>query len=589
VRSFFGRADRANGVRFRDRGEGPALPGRAAVAHRGYVANRSALTAALGSGAAPRALSDAELLAGAHARWGAELSRHVLGEFAAAVSETDRRRLTLAHDELGVMPLFYSVSGEALTFGTHLDEVVRAMGLGEIDEEWLADYLATGEHFGARTPYAHVRRLLPGESLVWEDGRLARHDVWTLDRVARLAYADPREYEEHLRRLVTEAVASALPERGTLLCELSGGLDSTTVLALACGLGAAPEALSLVYPQSYSADEREWIEIALRRYPVPWHPIDGDAVRPFGELPHGFIAEPNSWVTNAGYDRAYRELFAARGAGTVLTGEGGDAVLFGDRQMPFFLGDALLRGRPRTLVREAARWAAASDGKRSLTHALVTNAVVPALRTLRREALEARPMRIPWADERFAERTRLERRSRRAWLPRAASVGDAYVLQRVMRAANLIATHTHHRDIATEFRNPLLYRPLVEFALAVPWEHKLAPRGDRLLQRRAFADVLPAETVRRTGKGGGDQPSFDGLASGTAWVRALTTDPHIVARGYARLEPWRDAVRAARVGRTIGLAYLRASATVELWLQRLDEGVARDGEPLAPPAEAMPA
>jgi asparagine synthase (glutamine-hydrolysing) len=587
MRAFCGRVGSGSGPVFRG-GSEPPVVGRCSIAHRGFIANRASLgSAARRPGDAVETLTDAALFAFAHDRWGAGLPQHVLGEYAVAVFEGERRRLVLAHDELGLMPLFYSLHGDAITFSSHLDDIVFATGTGDIDEEYVADYFACGEHFGERTPYAHIRRLLPGESLVWENGRLSRHDTWTLANVARLAYGDEREYDAHLRHLISEAVAAHTPASGKVWSELSGGLDSSTVLAVASGLRTDVEAVSFVFPESYTADERQWIEIALRRYPVPWHPIDGDSAQPFTEFPRRFIAEPNAWVANAAYDRAYVDLLTQHEVSVVLTGEGGDSVLFGDAQLPFFLADSLLRGRIRALWHDAARWAAASEGRRSLTYTIATNALRPALRHLRREALEYRRMRIPWAEERFAKRTSLDRRSRRSWLPPAASVGDAYVLQRVMRSANLIATHTHHRHIACEFRNPLLYRPLVEFMLAIPWERKLAPGGDRLLHRRAFDGILPAETLRRTDKGGSDQPSYDGLERGAAWVRALTERPRLVEHGYARLDEWRSAVHSARVGRSIGIGYFRASAALEMWFQQLEQPLGNVGRAVAQDTRAV--
>lgn len=549
------------------------------VLYRGYIANRGALAAeARRRGAATTAdPTDAELFALAYEWWDAELARHVLGEFALALFDGERRRLVLAHDELGLMPLFYGLAAGGLAFASHLDDLVRETGVRELDEDFLADYVARGDHFGARTPYAHLKRLLPGESAAWSSGAAARRSVWTLDRVEPLVLRDAREYEERLRDVLAEAVTSATPDAGSRVwCELSGGLDSSTVAAFANRRRAgALEAVSFIYSQSYTADERRWIEIALRHVPLPWHPIDVDMVRPFTEFPARFAGEPNGWIASAALDRAYTALLADHGVDVVLTGEGGDAVLLGDEQEPFYLADLLLRRRWLRMWDESRRWSAASRDRRAPTYWILRAALRPALRRLRSEPLEYRAVPIPWAAEGFAGRTKLIDRARNGWLPPAGSVGAAYVLQRVMRSANVIATHNHHRHLRCEMRDPLMYRPLLELMLAIPWPRKIAPEQDRVLQRRALHGVLAPETLRRGDKGGGDQPACDGLASSRAWFETLTARPRIVEHGYARLEPWRDAVRQARVGRTIGLKLFQASATLEVWLQQL-EGVRGD-------------
>jgi asparagine synthase (glutamine-hydrolysing) len=529
------------------------------ILHRGFVTNPGCAGGAESSGGA--------VFAAAYQRWGARLSRHLLGEYALAVYDASDHSLVLAHDELGLMPLYYAAGGDGVMFGSHLDDLVRTTGVGELDEEYVADHFARGEHFGERTPYRHIRRLLPGRNLTWKDGKAAATDTWTLGDLAPLRYRDEREYDEHFRSLLTEAVNVSTPATGKVWCELSGGLDSSTLLALACRHNAAAEAVSFVFPKSYMSDEREWIEAVLAQYPVPWHPIDNDAVRPFTELPARAHAEPNEWIARAGLERVYTELLDRHGVDVVLSGEGGDAVLLGDEQFPFFFADLLLHGRLRELWCNVGDWTA---GKRSRTFGLLAYAVRPALRYLRAVPLEYVPAPIAWASADFARRANLKARGRATWLPPAASVGAAYALQRMLLAMHIIAVQHHHRHVAAEFRHPLLHRPLVEFMLRVPPQVKFVPHEDRVIQRRALAGTLPEKTLQRRDKGGSCQPHIDGLESSPAWYHALTGDPQIVRRGYADLGAWRQTVQLARFGRMPGLKYFQASATLEIWLQQLE-------------------
>ncbi len=529
------------------------------VLHRGFIANRGAIGCA--------DPSDGAAFAAAYERWGADLTRHVRGEYAVAVYDTRDGSLLLAHDELGLMPLYYSTGGAGIVFASHLDDVVRATGVGELDEEYIADHFARGEHFGERTPHRHVRRLLPGQNLTWTGAGIRPTDTWTLGDLPPLEYRDEREYDEHFRSLLAEAVNACTPATGKVWCELSGGLDSSTVLAFASRRNPAVEAVSFVFPKSYMSDEREWIDAVLEEYPVPWHPIDNDAVRPFSELPIRPHAEPNEWIARAGLERVYTELLDRHGVDVVLTGEGGDAVLLGDEQFPFFFADLLLRGRLRRLRRGIGEWTA---GKRSGSFGLFAYAVRPALRYLRSVPLEYRPSPIGWASEAFERRARLGERGRSVWLPPAASVGAAYMLQRMLLAMHIVAVQHQHRHIATEFRHPLLDRALVEFMLRVPPSVKFEPGRDRVIQRRALAGLVPEKTLQRRDKGGSCQPHIDGLESSPAWYQALTANPRIVQRGYARLDAWRQTVRLARLGRMPGLKYFQASATLEVWLQQLE-------------------
>lgn len=540
------------------------------VLFRGYIANRSELRACLPGGRETGASwTDAELIAQADERWGADLSRHVLGEFAVALFAPADGRLLLAHDELGLIPLFYSVERDGIHFSSHLEALVEETGRGELDDDHIATWLARAENIGASTPYAHLRRLLPGESLTWRRGRRSTHDCWTLSSMAPMPAASADGIDERFRRLLREAVEGALPETGKTWCELSGGLDSSTVLAIAGRSRPDIEAFSWINSRSRTADERPWMEAFLRERPAPHHCIDIDRFAPFSRQPAHFRAEPNAWITNDALDQAYVDCLTSHGVDVLLTGEGGDSVLFGDVQRPFFLADRLRRGAWGAAWREAAEWTQGSNDIRSPTHALFAFGAAPLLPWRRGFSLEGEFTVPPWIAKPFAKRQDFAGRRRAAWLPKAAGVGEAYVLQRVMFSARLIASHTNQRDIDCSIRNPLMNRSLIEFTLCLPWEAKLRAGGDRLIQRRALTGVLPSATIGRTDKGGSGEPWFEGLDRGVEVRRALTERPRTVERGWLDLDEWRLAVDRARVGSTM-LAKFRAAASTELWLQQVE-------------------
>src|SRR6202012_1752921 len=98
--------------------------------------------------------------------------------------------------------------------------------------------------------------------LTYGEGRAGKHNVWTLAQPAASGASSLAEDEANLRRLLDEAVTAALPSDGRVLCELSGGLDSSTIFTLARRTtGTRVEALSYIYSHSHTADERRWIAI----------------------------------------------------------------------------------------------------------------------------------------------------------------------------------------------------------------------------------------------------------------------------------------------------------------------------------------
>ena len=122
-----------------------------------------------------------------------------------------------------------------------------------------------------------------------------------------------------------------------------------------------------------------------------------------------------------------------------------------------------------------------------------------------------------------------------------------------------------------DLRFPLLYRPLVEFMLGIPWEQKLRPECDRYLHRRAMTGILPEQVRLRTDKAGPEEAQFEGLRRDSPWLDLLLTRPRVVERGYVDARRWSEAVNQARFGRIVSMRHFIAAATLEVWLQQREE------------------
>lgn len=544
------------------------------VVANGYLTNRAALvTEGHRRGHDPDEASPGHLLGLAYRWWGPELPRRVDGRYAAVIHDPARSTLALVHDELGLAPLFYAAAAAGtITIASHLDDLVVETGPGDLDEEYIADFLAVGEHLGPRTPYGHIRRLCPGQSLIVWDGHVTECGTWTLDQVSPIAYRDPRDYEEHLRQVVTEAVTAALPPAGPVWCELSGGLDSSTVFGLAARAGAPGlGALSFVYPESPGADERDWIRLVLDRHPAPWHAIDADAARPFTEAPAGRPREPTFSLLESGWNRCYTSTLRSHGVAAVLTGMGGDEVFGSHTPKPFYLSDLLLQEQMDDLASELEGWVAQDEAHGSAASWLTRFAVAPAVAHASGEHLDYLPVRIPWASDAFAHRTGLSERGRRSAVPPTETVGHSWFLAGVLACAHAVSIGLVDREEAAELRHPLLHRPLVAFMAGVPWTTKLRPGPSRALQRRALQGILPDALLERRDKPALNEVFLSGLASSSSWQDRLTARSRLAELGYVDARRWREAVRDAAAGRAApGIRYLLASACLEIWLQQLD-------------------
>lgn len=496
-----------------------------------------------------RGTASAAEIARAWRQDGPEFPSRLLGEYAAVLF--DGRELTLAHDGLGLLPLFYAPTRDGIEFASHLED----LDPGELDEEYLADHLATGTQMGERTPFQRVRRLLPGRTMVWSDGRLRERRAWDLSQVRPIRLA---EYAGPFRDILAQAVASSARADGPVWADLSGGLDSSTIVCLAAPRGI--EAVSVVFSRSKEVDDAHWMEEVLKLHPIPWHRIDGDAALPYTELPDRYCAEPYFAMTNWGWRRMYEEAMSAAGARVLLTGMGGDQTLFGDGPEPLHISG----------WRELKAWRAADPTKRSLLFWILRTIVRPRIAHWLGRSPTRKPAPVPpWIRPEYAKRAALADRIAKPAAPRCRSVADQNYADRVYGIASAMAIRAQVPR-SFEYRNPLLDRRIIEFLFAAPWDEKLRPDGDRRLHRLAMQGILPEPIRLRRTKQGTSLPYTEGLRRGKAWTDALTNAPHLERMGIVDGALWREEVAQARMGRTFWLPSFVAAATLEIWLRQLE-------------------
>lgn len=239
-------------------GEQPmhSADGRFVLVFNGEIYNHLALREALeGVGAAPawRGHSDTETLLAAFAHWGIEEAlRRTIGMFALAMWDRRARTLTLARDRLGEKPLYYGWQGgdrEAVfLFGSELKSLARHPSFeGEIDREALTLFMRFAYIPCPRTIYSEIAKLPPGTFAVLREGQrdLAITPYWSAaDAVAEglsNSYpGTPEEAVDELEALLLDAVGKQMMADVPLGAFLSGGIDSSTVVALMQKVSARP-------------------------------------------------------------------------------------------------------------------------------------------------------------------------------------------------------------------------------------------------------------------------------------------------------------------------------------------------------------
>jgi asparagine synthase (glutamine-hydrolysing) len=536
----------------------------------GYIADRDDLRHVFSSDAAFQP-SNAELLAHAFRKWGPQLPAHVIGEYAAVVWDVRANTALLTHDSLSLAQLFYAPRSEGLAFATHVADLVDDAAAGQLDDEYLADFLARGFITGERTPYRSIRRILPGQSLWWSEGRLRPVRSWNLADVPSRRYGNDAEYEEQFRALLGAGVRASLAGPGPTFISLSGGLDSSSIACAAAGASDLA-AYSVICPDWPDTDEQPWMQAVVEHCHMAWHKVDVDEILPFSTLPAGFHGEPSQIAMNEKQLRFQDDLLRSMDSTVMLTGNGGNTLLGANPgEIPVHLVDALFDGKPIAAFRALRGWRDKSNERRSYSYWLSRALMVPALEHLRGRKVSGADRRLsfpPWLKRDYAQKMHLEERARSRIAPACRNPGRQQLWDSLWTLA-LAMTSIQQRRMSFDIRAPLMYRPLVEFMSGIPWEQKLRPRCDRYLQRRALKGVLPELVRRRATKGSGNPALVEGLRRSSDWFDYLCDKPLMAERGIVEAAQWRDAVRQASVGQTNDDRFFLGGVAVESWLKQL--------------------
>jgi asparagine synthase (glutamine-hydrolysing) len=307
----------------------------AALAFWGRLDNRSELAAALGMGAAQTAaLTDSALALAAWRHWGEALPEQLLGDFALAVIDPQRRQVFLARDAVGVKPLYYRLDDQLFAFATTAAALKCLRGVPLTpDREWIARYLLDLLADPAATGYREIKKLPPGHCMtLGENGHvtLRRWHHWR-DDSPDAATRDPRWVEQY-RSVLEESIRCRMPSNYPLGTENSGGIDSATITAyLARFLGTPGDQL---HSFAFALTEQEpayILEISqaagiVHNYVVT--SIEAEAAEVERRLEHNLqvLGYPEEHAIGSDHTLFYREA-QARGIRTLYSGFGGDEVV----------------------------------------------------------------------------------------------------------------------------------------------------------------------------------------------------------------------------------------------------------------------
>jgi asparagine synthase (glutamine-hydrolysing) len=491
--------------------------GTIAVVVNGEIYNHLQLRRELeGKGHRFRSNSDSEVLVHLYEEIGDRAPERLRGMFAFALWDGPRRRLLLARDRFGEKPLYYAQTGALFLFASELAPLLAHPQVGtRLDPAALDAYLALQYIPHPDTIFTDVKKLPPGHVLDVQAGGAPRVRPY-YDLGARLAQADPAsapateaETLALIRSTVEEAVASRLMADVPVGAFLSGGIDSSIVVACMARQSSRPVKTFAVGFTDAGATELPYARAVADWYHTDHHELmvqpDMTALLPSVMRHHG---EP--FGDTSAIPTRYLCQVTRRDVTVALSGDAGDEIFGGYRRYVWGHVADLLRRLPRPLRAGVAALLRAVPGGRPYWvrrygHAIAADEATGYLEFVghfpldEREALMTPELRASFQRDqtarRFAERLaalapgpavdRLSRLDLQTYLP-----DD--ILAKVD-----IASMTH----ALEARAPLVDHHVVELGARLPAQAKLRHREGKALFRQAFAPLLPASILERGKRG----------------------------------------------------------------------------------------
>jgi asparagine synthase (glutamine-hydrolysing) len=447
-----------------------------------------------------RTRSDTEAVLRAWEEYGEKCVDHLRGMFAFAIWDDSRKTLFAARDRIGIKPFYYYTDGEMFAFASEIKSLLELSEVPrEVDTTALADYLRHGYALPPHTLFRKIRTLAPGHTMTVSQRGISIQQYWDIP-LEPSRTINEKEALEQLSPLLDDTVRMHLMSDVPLGVFLSGGIDSSTVVAVMSRLGVRKiQTFSIGYDSAES--ELDYARIVAQHYATEHHEVRLTPSDFSDRLP-SIVWHMDEPVADAPSIPFYfLSEFASKKVTVALSGEGADEIFGGYptyRRMLLF--DNLNRlPLARQLGRAFERWAPA--GKLRKNGAMLgqnlesryRSALIFSFEEIRRLLLDTPQSEDPYqALEPVRAKCRnLDSLARMSYIDLKTWMPNDLLL----KADRLSMAHS------LELRVPFLDHKLVEFAAGLPLNLKIRRNINKYILKRLVEPLLPARIVHRPKRG----------------------------------------------------------------------------------------
>lgn len=519
--------------------------------------------------------TDVAIVAAAFEKWETDSFLRLVGDWAIAIWDREKG-LVLARDYMGIKRLFYYLKSQRVIWCSHLTALAQCGDRFTLCNEYVAGYLGFWPQ-AHLTPYSEIHSVPPGSFVRILDGKTSVRPYWIFDHSRTIRYNNDADYEEHFRHLFRQAVRRRLRTDSHILAELSGGLDSSSIVCMADDIVAAegttfPRVDTFSFCDRDEPDEEDFFyftKVEEKRGRIGHHA----ELRGLGDT-YSFEQSTFSPAPNFGYrdelEAAKSDVIWRGRYRVLLSGNGGDQLLGQGLDPCVPLADLIVQLRFPELCKELVEWSLLT--RRPWVQLVAEALILLAPASLRVWMTPAHDL-VPWVRKSFAQRYRVADSLLPAtdgswlWLPSAR-----HCFQQIVR---LRGEMTHARQWAHETRYPFLDRTLSEFLLSIPANQLVRCGQRRSLMRRALVNITPKEILSRRTKSATGRCFAVTLRKHWNELETIVRSPMASALGYIDKASFRAGLSDLRNGRMAPwVGQLWRVVFLELWLRDVvDRGI----------------
>jgi len=535
-------------------------------------------------------IADSTIVLAAFERWREESFSRLIGDWALALWSDADRSLYLVRDHAGSRTLYFEQVEAAVLWSTYLESFFVTTLKRELCTDYAARYLAC-QPIQDLTPYEGIMSVPPAHYAVFHRGTVTCKAHWQSMVRSKLRYKTDAEYEDHFLSLFRQSVRRRTGAGAPILAELSGGMDSTSIVCVSDLLekenGGRPE--DLLDTISYYDDlEPDWNDgryftiVETERGRVGIHLPVSFRNRTFfpissADPPWLFPGADNSSLTQ---EQLFEDAIAGHGYRSILSGIGGDEVLGGVPNPHLELADHLASGQLLSFFRRTIAWCILD---RTPAVHMVADTLKFMVSLYRRPHPHLTPA-TPWLN-----RTQVIARLSHLQDLRTASPFTGLTPSQISNGQgwwSILETlpSGYPGSLSRlEFRYPYLDRDLVDFLFSIPREQLVQPGRRRSLMRRSLVNIVPIEVLDRRRKASIIRGPLASIQREIQTLRALF-DGSLTSQ-YGLLDP-------ENLGSALDLAVsgshpqywpgLMKLALFELWLMHSHHRLGPPGPPFAP-------